>query len=104
MDLSLIPIGAYELRWFMKEVHVNPEEAFRIHNDVNSCLSLGVHWVTFQLTDEQMDEPPISLKDARNSVGINEDQFFVMKHGERKILIYECIMNIFKKFYSKFFF
>ena len=86
MDLSLIPIGAYEPRWFMKEVHVNPEEAVRIHNDVNSSLSVGMHWGTFQLTDEPMDEPPIRLKDARNSAGINKDQFFVMQHGETKNL------------------
>ena len=41
-----------------------------------------MHWGTFQLTDEPMDEPPIRLKGARKSAGINEDQFFVMKHGE----------------------
>ena len=82
MDLSLIPIGAYEPRWFMKEVHVNPEEAVRIHNDVNSSISVGMHWGTFQLTDEPMDEPPIRLKGARKSAGINEFQFFVMQHGE----------------------
>ena len=86
MDLSLIPIGAYEPRWFMKEAHVNPEEAVRIHNDVNSSISVGMHWGTFQLTDEPMDEPPIRLKDARKSAGINEDQFIVIQHGETKNL------------------
>ena len=51
-DLALLPIGAYEPRWFMKESHMNPAEAVRAHREVGARRSLGMHWGTFQLTDE----------------------------------------------------
>ena len=47
MDLSLIPIGAYAPRWFMQDMHVNPEEAVKIHLDVKSRQSIWMHWGTF---------------------------------------------------------
>ena len=50
-DLGIIPIGAYEPRWFMASQHCNPDEAVRIHKTVGATTSLGVHWGTFQLTD-----------------------------------------------------
>jgi N-acyl-phosphatidylethanolamine-hydrolysing phospholipase D len=62
MDLSAIPIGAYEPRWFMKPMHVRPEESVQIHLDVHSKLSVACHWGTFCLTDEPMDEPPKRLQ------------------------------------------
>ncbi|OGN65368.1 MAG: hypothetical protein A2888_03035, partial [Chlamydiae bacterium RIFCSPLOWO2_01_FULL_28_7] len=52
MDLSLIPIGTYWPREFMGPVHVNPEEAVKIHTDVNSKKSIGMHFKTFKLSDE----------------------------------------------------
>src|SRR3989344_2084417 len=61
MDLSLIPIGTYVPQRFMKPVHVGPEEAVRIHQDVKSRLSLGMHWNTFRLSDEPQDRPPYDL-------------------------------------------
>jgi N-acyl-phosphatidylethanolamine-hydrolysing phospholipase D len=56
-DFAMIPIGAYEPRWFMKNMHVNPAEAVEIHKDIRSRYSMGVHWSTFQLTAEQIDAP-----------------------------------------------
>ncbi|XP_041058855.1 N-acyl-phosphatidylethanolamine-hydrolyzing phospholipase D isoform X5 [Carcharodon carcharias] len=53
-DLAAIPIGAYEPRWFMKYNHVNPEEAVRIHIDVQAKKSVGIHWGTFALANEQV--------------------------------------------------
>ena len=62
MDLSLIPIGAYAPRWFMKDMHVNPEEAVKIHLDVESRQSIGMHWGTFlNLTEEPLLELPQRL-------------------------------------------
>jgi L-ascorbate metabolism protein UlaG (beta-lactamase superfamily) len=55
--LSFLPIGAYEPRWFMKPAHINPKEAVRGHIELGSKHSVGVHFGTFQLTDEGRDEP-----------------------------------------------
>src|SRR5262245_24410052 len=57
MDLSLLPIGAYEPRWFMQDVHMNPAEAVQAHLDLDSRASIGMHFGTFQLTPEGFDEP-----------------------------------------------
>ncbi len=85
-DLAAIPIGGYDPRWFMKSSHANPEEAVKIHIDINYRYSVGIHWGTFILTDEPLDEPPKLLKVAAEKSGIKKDEFFVMKHGETKIL------------------
>jgi L-ascorbate metabolism protein UlaG (beta-lactamase superfamily) len=63
-DLALIPIGAYEPRWFMKDAHMNPAEAVRVHREVGSRHSLAMHWGTFQLTDEAREEPVRALEAA----------------------------------------
>ncbi len=85
-DLAALPIGAYDPRWFMKAAHINPEEAVRIHQDIRARYSVGMHWGTFQLTDEPMDEPPVKLRTALKEAGLEEDRFFVMQHGETKML------------------
>jgi L-ascorbate metabolism protein UlaG (beta-lactamase superfamily) len=63
-DLALIPIGAYEPRWFMRDAHMNPAEAVRVHRDIGARRSLAMHWGTFQLTDEGFDEPVRALQAA----------------------------------------
>ncbi len=85
-DIALIPIGAYEPRWFMGEQHVNPDEAVRIHLDVRAQRSLGVHWGTFELTDEALDAPPRALAEARRAQGVADDRFFVLAVGETRRL------------------
>jgi N-acyl-phosphatidylethanolamine-hydrolysing phospholipase D len=85
-DIALIAIGAYEPRWFMTEQHVNPAEAVQIHLDLGAKRSVGVHWGTFQLTDEALDEPPRRLAEVRSERGIAEDDFFVMAIGETRAL------------------
>ncbi len=82
MDLAAIPIGAYEPRWFMKDMHMNPEEAVKVHKDVKSKLSIAIHWGTFVLTDEPLDEPPVRLREALKNEGISGSDFKVLKHGE----------------------
>jgi N-acyl-phosphatidylethanolamine-hydrolysing phospholipase D len=81
-DLSCIPIGAYQPRWFMGGVHVDPIEAVEIHKDVKSKLTVGMHWGTFPLADEDMDEPPRILKEALQKNGLSENEFIVLKNGE----------------------
>lgn len=85
-DLAVLPIGAYEPRWFMREQHVNVEEALQIHRDLGAKRSLGVHWGTFQLTDESLDEPPRRLAELRAKLEMPEDAFFVMAIGETRRL------------------
>ena len=83
IDLALIPIGAYEPRWFMRRAHVNPEEAVRIHLDVRPRKSVGMHFGTFQLTDEAIDDPPRHLREAMRERNVHEDEFVVPGFGER---------------------
>lgn len=85
-DLALIPVGAYEPRWFMAEQHVDPEEAVRIHQDLHAKQSVGVHWGTFQLTDEALDAPPIALARARARVQLDDNAFSVMAIGQTRTL------------------
>lgn len=80
-DIALLPIGAYEPRWFMKTQHVNVEEAVKIHHDLGAKRSLGVHWGTFELTDEPLDEPPRALVAEREKQGLTETEFFVIPIG-----------------------
>jgi len=87
-DLALIPVGAYEPRWFMAPQHVNPEEAVRIHRDVGSRFSVGVHWGIFSLTDEPLDQPPRDLAAARRAQGLADGDFVVMAVGETRRLAY----------------
>jgi L-ascorbate metabolism protein UlaG (beta-lactamase superfamily) len=74
-DMSLIPIGAYEPRWFMEPQHVNPEEAVRIMLDTGSKRAIGIHWGTFQLTDEGRGEPLFALDAALAAAGVDPAAF-----------------------------
>ena len=78
--LSLIPIGAYEPRWIMKSVHMNPEESVRTHIDLGSKYSVASHFATFQLTDEGYDMPVIALEAAKKDLKI--DNFEALKIGQ----------------------
>ncbi len=85
-DLALIAVGAYEPRWFMKEQHVNPAEAVQIHQDLKAKRSVGVHWGTFSLTDEPLDQPPKDLALALKERRLAADAFTVMAIGETRVL------------------
>jgi len=82
MDLSLIPIGAYEPRAFMKNAHVWPRESVKIFQDTESKNALGIHFGTFAtLTDEYIDEPPNDLKKALLNQKILEERFVAPEFG-----------------------
>ena len=85
-DIGLIPIGAYEPRWFMSDQHVNVEQALQIHADLGAKRSMGMHWGTFELTDEALDEPPRRLAALRGSHGLTDQEFFVTAIGETRRL------------------
>lgn len=80
--LALIPIGAYEPRWFMKFAHVNPQEAVQAHFDVRAERSLGIHFGTFQLTDEPREAPVEGLIAAREAAGLAPGVFRALAPGE----------------------
>ncbi|MDX2184898.1 MAG: MBL fold metallo-hydrolase [Gemmatimonadaceae bacterium] len=85
-DAAAIAIGAYEPRWFMRPQHVNPEEAVQVLLDVKAARAFGIHWGTFPLTDEPLDQPPEDLKAAVAARGLPEDRFTVLRHGETRPL------------------
>jgi len=85
-DIALLPIGAYEPRWFMQRQHVNPEEAVHIHRDIGAKSSLGIHWGTFELTDESLDDPPRRLAQARQAQGVADSAFFTLAIGQTRRL------------------
>jgi L-ascorbate metabolism protein UlaG (beta-lactamase superfamily) len=82
VDVALLPIGAYEPRWFMHSNHVNPDEAVRVHLDVDSRQSVAMHFGTFQLTDEPIDEPVRALGEALARHGVPGQHFRVPRFGE----------------------
>jgi L-ascorbate metabolism protein UlaG (beta-lactamase superfamily) len=81
-DLALVPIGAYEPRWFMAPMHMNPAEAVQAHRDVGAQRSIGMHWGTFQLTDEGRDDPVNALIAARRAAGLKPGEFDVLAPGQ----------------------
>ena len=82
IDLALLPIGAYEPRWFMQAVHMNPEEAVQAHIDLDASTSIGMHFGTFQLTTEGIDEPLQGLHAACAARGIPPERFRTLAFGE----------------------
>ncbi len=81
MDLSLIPIGTYDPGKFMGPVHVCPKKAVKIHDEVGSLLSV-MHWKTFRLSSEGLEQPPYDLFCALKKVGINPKSFRVLEPGQ----------------------
>lgn len=86
VDVSLIPIGAYAPRSFMKTYHTNPEESVLIHRLIKTKTSIGMHWGTYPLTAEAPTEPPIKLKEAIQKYQLNKDDFIVMTLGETLLI------------------
>lgn len=83
--LSLIPIGAYKPRWFMKSAHIDPKEAVELHMELNSSNSIGMHFGTFPLANEAIDDPLIDLEIAKRE--LNVSNFTTIKIGETKFIV-----------------
>jgi len=81
-DLALLPIGAYEPRWFMAQQHMNPDDAVRAHLDLGTGLSVAIHFATFPLTDEAIDAPAAALKAALEQHGVDQKAFRIPAFGE----------------------
>ena len=82
IDLALLPIGAYEPRWFMQAVHVNPAEAVAAHVELQAAQSIAMHFGTFQLTTEGIDEPAKALDEACRNNNVARSAFRTLEVGE----------------------
>jgi L-ascorbate metabolism protein UlaG (beta-lactamase superfamily) len=80
--LAILPIGAYEPRWFMRDQHMDPEEAVRAFEDCGAELALAHHHGTFKLTDEAIDAPAVELARALEVAGIDRERFRVLRPGQ----------------------
>jgi L-ascorbate metabolism protein UlaG (beta-lactamase superfamily) len=80
--VALLPIGAYEPRWFMSPVHMGPEDAVRAHRILGAQTSIAIHHGTFQLADEGLDTPKKRLSDCTAG-----DSFLVLGNGESVTLV-----------------
>ena len=80
-DLALVPIGAYAPRWFMHAVHMNPAEAVQAHVDLAAAESVAMHYGTFPLTIEPIDEPVRALAHAVQARGLPSSAFRAIDHG-----------------------
>jgi L-ascorbate metabolism protein UlaG (beta-lactamase superfamily) len=80
--LAILPIGAYEPRWFMRDQHMNPAEAVQALIDCGAEFALASHYGTFQLTDEAIDAPPAALSEALRDAGIPAERFRALRPGQ----------------------
>ena len=85
IDIAILPIGAYEPRWFMKPIHMNPEDTLLAYKDLGAKYLLPMHYLTFVLTDEALDEPLKFTKSLFDSNKIKIDTLLDLKIGETKI-------------------
>jgi N-acyl-phosphatidylethanolamine-hydrolysing phospholipase D len=90
-NFVMIPIGAYDPRWFMKIVHVDAEEGVQVYQDIVTAhphnehpLMLALHWGTFRLTDEPIDEPPKRAIARWKEVGLDADRLWIARFGETR--------------------
>ena len=83
-DLAALPVGAYAPRWFMREQHIDPNEAVQVLRDVGARQAIGVHWGTFELSDEPLDEPMRTVPKALTDAGLAPDRLMLFRHGESR--------------------
>jgi L-ascorbate metabolism protein UlaG (beta-lactamase superfamily) len=80
--VAALPIGAYEPRWFMQPQHMNPADAVQAFGDLRAEQAIGIHWGTFQLTNEKVDQPATDLAAALAEAEIAPDRFLAMRPGQ----------------------
>jgi L-ascorbate metabolism protein UlaG (beta-lactamase superfamily) len=90
-NVALLPIGAYAPRWFMAPQHADPDEAVAMFEVLGAGHALGIHWGTFQLTDEAREEPVARLAAALAARGIARDQFIAATPG--RTYSFDCAMR-----------
>ena len=88
-DACLLPIGAYEPRWYMRYVHMTPEEAVRVYlelcqGDPSASSMVPIHWGTFRIADDALDEPPRRLRTEWTAAELPADRLAMLAHGETR--------------------
>jgi len=83
-DLAAIPIGAYLPPAMMKMTHITPEEALQLFADIKGERFVAMHWGTFDLTEEPVEEPPLRLEAEARRLGLDLSKVWVLKHGETR--------------------
>ena len=88
-DVCLLPIGAYEPRWYMRYVHMTPEEAVRAYEEICQGNVAGssfvpIHWGTFRIADDALDEPPRRLKAEWSAAHFPSNALAILDHGETR--------------------
>jgi len=83
-DLAAVPIGAYLPQAMMKPVHVTPEEALRAATDAGAKRVVAMHFSTFDLADEPLDEPPARFRAEAARLGLGEERAWVLNVGESR--------------------
>jgi L-ascorbate metabolism protein UlaG (beta-lactamase superfamily) len=86
IDWAMLPIGAYEPQWFMQAQHMNPEEAVEAAVQVGAKNMVAMHWGTFKLTDEPLDEPPPRARQAWTERGLAPERLWILDVGESRRL------------------
>jgi L-ascorbate metabolism protein UlaG (beta-lactamase superfamily) len=86
IDAAMLPIGAYDPRWFMRAQHMNPEDAVQAFQDLGARRFFAMHWGTFKLTDEPMDEPPGFTRRVWAERGLPQEQLLIPAIGETTYL------------------
>ncbi|QUH01722.1 MBL fold metallo-hydrolase [Saccharopolyspora erythraea] len=86
IDVAMVPIGAYAPRWFMRPVHMDPEEAVRAVADLGAARAAGMHWGTFALTREPVLEPLTRFRDAWREAGRDPAELWDLAIGETRVL------------------
>jgi L-ascorbate metabolism protein UlaG (beta-lactamase superfamily) len=82
LDAALLPIGAYDPEWFMSKQHMNPREALDAFRDLGARRIVAMHWGTFKLTDEPLDEPPRLFRDGAAARGLDQEVARIAAVGE----------------------
>ncbi|HNS96543.1 MAG TPA: MBL fold metallo-hydrolase [Polyangiaceae bacterium] len=82
IDAALLPIGAYDPPWFMQKQHVSPEQAVRAFEELGARYFVAMHWGTFKLSDEPLDEPPLRLEKEWERRGFAREFLCIPAQGQ----------------------
>jgi len=86
IDVAMLPVGAYEPRWFMRPVHIDPEESVQAVHDIGARIMVPMHWGAFQLTHEPVLEPIERTRAAWAAAGRDPADLWDLAIGESRPL------------------